>query len=99
MAEAKAACDKTIKMRRNSFVPKILTSNPYAFKILQTIFAEPAPVKAFEGVGGRGYSQTGPDFPKTKWRNHPVFALIPIFSDDFPQASLRVLSHSPRVLA
>jgi hypothetical protein len=29
----------------------ILTSNPKALKILQTIFAMPAPVKAFKGWG------------------------------------------------
>jgi hypothetical protein len=33
-----------------------LTSNPLAFKILQTIFANPAPLKAFQGVGGGGAS-------------------------------------------
>jgi hypothetical protein len=31
----------------NSFELKILTSNPLPLKILQTLFAEPAPVKAF----------------------------------------------------
>jgi hypothetical protein len=39
----------------NSFVPKILTPKPLGLKILQTIFANPAPVAAFKGVGGGGY--------------------------------------------
>ncbi len=39
----------------NSFGIKILTSNPYALKILQTHFAEPAPVKVFARGGGGGY--------------------------------------------
>jgi len=39
----------------NSCLFKILTSNPYVLKILQSIFAEPAPVKAFRRGGGRGY--------------------------------------------
>ena len=37
------------------FVIKILTSNPLGLKILQSIFVEPAPVKAFREGGGRGY--------------------------------------------
>ena len=41
-----------------SFKVKILTSNSYALKILQTIFAAPAPVKVFRGMGGRGYPST-----------------------------------------
>ena len=40
-----------------SFKVKILTSNPYALKILQTIFAAPAPVKAFRGWGEGGPPQ------------------------------------------
>ena len=38
----------------NSFVLKILTSKLFALKILQTIFANPAPSKAFRGMGGGG---------------------------------------------
>ena len=37
-----------------SFVLKILTSNLFDIKILQTLFADPAPSKAFRGYGGRG---------------------------------------------
>lgn len=40
---------------RKPFVIKILTSNPLRLKILQAIFAKPAPVKAFQRVGGGGY--------------------------------------------
>jgi hypothetical protein len=36
------------------FVIKILTSNSLRLKILQSIFANPAPVKAFKRVGGGG---------------------------------------------
>src|SRR6266446_5286687 len=35
----------------NSFVVKILTSKPSAIKILQTLFARPAPSKPFKGMG------------------------------------------------
>jgi hypothetical protein len=41
--------------RTKSFVVKILTSNSSALKILQAIFADSAPVKAFRGKRGRGY--------------------------------------------
>ena len=41
----------------NSFVVKILTSKPLGLKILQTIFAKPAPVAAFRGVGAGGYPE------------------------------------------
>ena len=41
----------------NSFVLKILTSKSLGLKILQTIFAKPAPVAAFRGVGGGGYPE------------------------------------------
>jgi hypothetical protein len=50
----------------NFFVIKILTSNPLGPKILQGIFAEPAPVKAFKRVGGGGVPTKPPDFPETK---------------------------------
>src|SRR5579864_8273576 len=38
-----------------SFVIKILTSKPLGLKILQTLFANPAPVAAFQRGGGGGY--------------------------------------------
>ena len=41
---------------RNSFVLKILTYKPLGLKILQAIFADPAPVAAFRGVVGGGYT-------------------------------------------
>ena len=52
-----------VKVDRKSFKVKILTSNPYALKILQTIFANPAPVKAFSGGGGRGGTPRFQEFP------------------------------------
>jgi hypothetical protein len=48
----------------NSCLFKILTSNPYVLKILQSIFAEPAPVKAFRRGGGRGVPEKTYPFPK-----------------------------------
>jgi len=41
---------------RKLFEIKILTSNPYALKILQSFFAKPAPVAVSQKVGGGGYS-------------------------------------------
>jgi len=40
-----------------------LTFNPNELKILQTLFAKPAPVKGFERVGEGGIPLS-PDFPK-----------------------------------
>jgi len=42
LAQAKASPSK-------SFVLKILTSKPFDIKILQTLFADPAPSKVFRG--------------------------------------------------
>ena len=42
------------KNARKSFVVKILTPKPLALKILQTIFAKPAPSKLFRGWGRGG---------------------------------------------
>jgi hypothetical protein len=41
----------------NSCALKILTSNLFAIKILQTLFANPAPSKTFRGMGGGGLPQ------------------------------------------
>ena len=46
------------------FVIKVLTSNPLGLKILQSIFAEPAPVKTFREGGGRGVPLAFNVFPK-----------------------------------
>jgi hypothetical protein len=54
----------------NSFVVKILTSNPYALKILQTLFAKPAPVKAFQRDTGRGVPTSIPKIPKMASRKN-----------------------------
>jgi hypothetical protein len=68
---------------RNSFVFKILTSNSYGLKILQTLFAKPAPVKPFQGVGGRGVSLTTPDFPKWNTPESPSRELLSHFFSRF----------------
>jgi hypothetical protein len=49
--------------RRKSFVVKILTSKLLAIKILQSIFADFAPVKGFRRRGGGGALGTR-SFPK-----------------------------------
>jgi hypothetical protein len=52
------------KKANKSFVIKILTSKPLGLKILQSIFADPAPVNAFRGGGGGGYPKALPNLPK-----------------------------------
>jgi len=51
---------------RNSFVLKILTFNPLVLKILQIVFADPAPVKAFRWGRGEGDTPCSHEFPKSK---------------------------------
>jgi hypothetical protein len=58
----------------NSFVFMILTSNFYGLKILQTIFAEPAPVKAFRRGGGGGIRRKRVGFPKPNVRKQRIFS-------------------------
>jgi hypothetical protein len=48
----------------NSFVLRIMTSKLLGLKILQTIFANPAPVAAFSGWGRGGTPQNRWFFPK-----------------------------------
>lgn len=48
---ADGSIEREHEKARKSFVVKILTSNPLGLKILQGLFAEPAPVKAFKGGG------------------------------------------------
>ena len=55
---------ENLEKHPNSFVLNIFTSNPLGLKILQTLFAEPAPVKAFRGWRRRGYSSRSLTFPK-----------------------------------
>jgi hypothetical protein len=81
----------------NPFVVKILTSNPYALKILQTLFAKPAPVKAFQRDRGRGVPTSIPKFPKwSRARTHNSTQSENIFSPEFDRgfsfANLRALS-------
>jgi hypothetical protein len=47
--------DKCRGRGSNSLVVKILTSKLFDIKILQILFADPAPVKAFGGSGEGGY--------------------------------------------
>jgi hypothetical protein len=51
------------------FASKILTSKPLGLKILQSIFAEPAPVKAFRGWGEGGYP-LNPRFSRNETRSN-----------------------------
>jgi hypothetical protein len=55
------------------FVLKILTSKFFDIKILQTLFANPAPRKAFRGVGGGGYLAFLPTFPNRQQRRPYLF--------------------------
>jgi hypothetical protein len=64
---------------RNSILFKILTSNSYGLKILQTLFVKPAPVKPFQGVGGRGVSLTCSRFPKWNRRKNRFGSLLTCF--------------------
>jgi len=49
---------------RKSFIVKILTSKPLGLKILQTLFANPAPLAAFRGWEGGGYTLKSKIFPE-----------------------------------
>jgi len=67
------------------FVVKILTPKPLGLKILQTVFAEPAPLKAFRGWGEGGYPDNH-KFPKTELpKELPKSRLIQLFFRNFPQ--------------
>jgi hypothetical protein len=72
------------------FVIKILTSNPLRLKILQSIFANPAPVKAFSGWGGGGTPLTQ-DVSQNETRpNAPDKPSLPtIFSGNSHSAARR----------
>jgi len=61
------------RKRRKSIVLKILTCKLFAIKILQTLFANPAPIKPSE-VGGRGVPSP-PRFPKLRRAQHAVKTL------------------------
>ena len=54
------------------FVIKILTSKYYWFKILQSIFANRAPVKAFRGGGEGGVPPECGFFPKRNRVETPI---------------------------
>jgi hypothetical protein len=71
---------------------KILTSKPLGLKILQTIFANPAPVAAFRGGGGRGYPQNR-GFPKMNSLKckHPR-PILEIFFGSYAQVNRQFLT-------
>jgi hypothetical protein len=67
-----------------SFVIKILTSKPLRLKILQSIFVDPAPVKAFRGWGGGGTLKSSPiSQVETQSNAHAEHAISTIFSRNF----------------
>jgi hypothetical protein len=67
-ASARLSSSKRYKSR----IFKILTPNAFAFRILQTLFAKPAPVKPFAGVGGEGDTPCGNHFPKRTSLERPA---------------------------
>jgi hypothetical protein len=68
----------------NPFVLKILTSKPLGLKILQTIFANPAPVAAFREGDGGGVPFKSGDFPEWARRKGARQGASPeIFSGGF----------------
>jgi hypothetical protein len=60
---------------RKLFVIKILTSNPLRLNILQGIFANPAPIKAFRGVEGGGYPSHS-EFSQNETAPEPPIELL-----------------------
>ena len=75
-----------MRQKRSKFlVIKILTSNLFVLKILQPLFAKPAPVKPFRGAGGGGYTpaaeiflkKTSPKLSPTSHSPNYFFARIP----------------------
>ena len=59
------------KKSPKSFVVKILTSKPLGLKILQTLFANPAPVAAFQRRWGRGGPLKPGRFPELNLSSKP----------------------------
>jgi hypothetical protein len=74
----------------NSHVLKILTSKLFDIKILQTLFANPAPSKAFRRWGGGGYPAFAPTFPNRQ-QPHPT-----LFHEEIHNCSIRM--KAPEVL-
>jgi hypothetical protein len=63
------------RLTPNSFVLKILTSKLFGIKILQTIYAGPAPSKTLRRYGGGGY----PGFRLVRRQNVPLWEGRPNF--------------------
>ncbi len=77
-ADYRQSANGTIFARENTrklFVIRILTSKPLPLRILQAIFANPAPVKAFRGGGGGGGYPSNPGFPQNETRDNELVAL------------------------
>jgi hypothetical protein len=66
-----------VKKARKVFEIKILTSNPQRLNILQPMFANPAPVKAFSGWWGEGGTPTRGGFPNWNYVNLASATTIP----------------------
>jgi len=77
-----------VQQERSKFIViKILTSNSFVFKILQPLFAKPAPIKPFRGVGGGGYTPLAKIFPKrTRLKRSPTSQSPDYFFAGIPQA-------------
>jgi hypothetical protein len=82
---------------RKSLVIKILTSKALGLKILQGLFAEPAPGKGLRGVGEGGYPPRPGNFPrKTLAGSHLETLACQIFFDSVSQACEESRSRPPR---
>jgi len=81
-------------------VLKILTSKLFDIKILQTLFAKPAPSKTFGGVGEGGYPHFHACFPKPGQRRADLFhaeihSVNPSVRSATPRARIRRRGNSP----
>jgi hypothetical protein len=81
IAEAEAVRSETSEWGFKCFITKILTSELFAVKILQTLFANPAPVKALRG--GRGVPSTSKGFPEWDKSHNPRLNLLKPIAENF----------------
>jgi hypothetical protein len=73
---------------------KILASNIHALKILQTLFANAAPVKAFRDGGEGGYTSNSHFFPKSNFaKTHHLSLYQKFFSRDFHKITIESAAH------
>src|SRR5260370_12190878 len=96
MVKAEAVTRTHRKQDRKSFVVKILTPNPLGLKILQTLIAESAPVKAFNRGWGGG-TPSNHNFPKMKFAQTQRFGLLlqVFFSEDLYPSRPSVITTRP----